>query len=339
MIQIKKSWRRFIPMLAAVIAALPVLSGCKGDSQISQDGGGTDSSAYVMNIGGYDISKEEYNYYFLNEKYMLDQGDDTFWDTATDEQKNLKERADANLKEFYAMKKLADDAGIPSDGQLAEDVDKEIAGLVEKFGGQETFNEVLTENNLTEDMYRMLSLESFRSIELFRQMFGDEVKKSMAENYLRAAHILIAFNENAVDTESAKAQAKERAEEVLAKVEAGEDFFKLVEEYGEDPGMVDNLDGYYFKEGDMVEPFYEGAIALKEGETSGLVETSYGYHIIKRLPMEDSYINEHIMELANVEHFESFMSKINETIDSLEVKKEASYDSISLENALKENAA
>ncbi len=326
-------------MLAAVIAVVPVLSGCKGDPQTSQDRSGADSSAYVMNIGGYDISKEEYNYYFQNEKFMLDQGDNTFWDTATEEQKNLKERVDAGLMEFYAMKKMADEAGIPSDGQLAEDVDKEIAGIIEQFGGQEAFNEVLASNNLTEDMYRMLSLESFRSVELFSNMYGDEVKKAMSENYLRAAHILIAFNENAVDTQAAHAQAKERAEEVLAKVEAGEDFFKLVEEYGEDPGMVNNLDGYYFKEGDMVEPFYEGTLALKEGETSGLVETSYGYHIIKRLPMEDSYIEDHIMELASQEHFESFMNKINDTMNSLEVKKEAAYDSFSLENALKDSAS
>ncbi len=325
-------------MLAAVIAVVPVLSGCKGDSQSSQNVSSPEPSANVMNIGGYDISAEEYNYYFLTEKYNLDNGDNTFWDTATEEQKNLKERVDAGLMEFYAMKKMADEAGIPSDGQLAEDVDREIAGIIEQFGGQETFNEVLASNNLTEDMYRMLSLESFRSIALFSHMYGDEVKKAMSEDYLRAAHILIAFNENAVDMEAAKAQAKERAEEVLAKVEAGEDFFKLVEEYGEDPGMVNNLDGYYFKEGDMVEPFYEGAIALKEGETSGLVETNYGYHIIKRLPMEDSYIEDHIMELASQEHFEGFMDKINETINSLEVTKEAAYDSISLENALKESA-
>lgn len=78
-------------MLAAVIAVVPVLSGCKGDPQTSQDRSGADSSAYVMNIGGYDISKEEYNYYFQNEKFMLDQGDNTFWDTATEEQKQSTE--------------------------------------------------------------------------------------------------------------------------------------------------------------------------------------------------------------------------------------------------------
>ena len=319
----------------AALAALTVISALAGCSKGGQESGSKDSN--VLNIGGYDVSAEEYNYYFLNEKYNMDGGDDSFWASATDEQKDLKSRAEEGLKEFYAMKKLADEAGIPSDGQLAEDVDTEIANLKEQFGGEEAFNQILASNYMSPELYRMLSLESLRSIELFKSTMGEEIKKTLPERYLRAAHILISFNESAVDTEADHEEAKKRAADVLAKVEAGEDFFKLVEEYGEDPGMVDNLDGYYFTEGQMVEPFYQGALALKEGETSGLVETDYGYHIIKRLPMEDAYIEENLMTFATQETYDAFMAKVDEVIGSMEIQQGGAYDSISLENTLKEN--
>ena len=318
----------------AVLAALTVISSTAGCTRDGQNPDGKDAS--ILNVGGNEISAEEYNYYFLNEKYNMDGGDDSFWDSATDAQKDLKSRAEEGLKEFYAMKKLADEAGIPSDGQLAEEVDAEIANLREQYG-EENFDQILASNYMSPELYRMLSLESYRSIELFKSTMGEEIKKALPERYLRAAHILIAFNENAVDTKADHEDAKKRAEDVLAKVEAGEDFFKLVEEYGEDPGMVNNPDGYYFTDGQMVEPFYQGALALKEGETSGLVETDYGYHIIKRLPMEDAYIEENLMSFVTQEDYDTFMEKVDEVAGAMEIQQGGAYDSISLENTLKEN--
>ena len=83
---------------------------------------------------------------------------------------------------------------------------------------------------------------------------------------------------------------------MLEKARAGEDFNALMVEYNEDPGEPE--EGYYFPAGVMVQEFEDASFALKDGEISDIVETSYGYHIIKRLPMDESYIDAHLLDLA-----------------------------------------
>jgi hypothetical protein len=74
-----------------------------------------------------------------------------------------------------------------------------------------------------------------------------------------------------------------KAQEVLAKARAGEDFEALIETYGEDPGMVDNEEGYTVTLGGGFIPQFEvAALALEEvGQISDLVGGQFGYHIIK----------------------------------------------------------
>ena len=73
----------------------------------------------------------------------------------------------------------------------------------------------------------------------------------------------------------------------LSVIKNGEDFMTVVAEYNEDPGMdVYGEDGYYFNSGVMVEEYEEASFALEEGGVSEIVETTYGYHIIKRLPLD-----------------------------------------------------
>ena len=87
--------------------------------------------------------------------------------------------------------------------------------------------------------------------------------------------------------EEAFAEILPKAEEVLAKVQAGEDFDALLETYGEDTGMLSEpakTEGYAICEGLTlyVDEFQNAAMALANvGDTSDLVKTSYGYHILQ----------------------------------------------------------
>ena len=97
-----------------------------------------------------------------------------------------------------------------------------------------------------------------------------------------ARHILIRPAPGASDVNKAKEEAKKKTEEVLAQARKGEDFAALAKKYSEDTASG-RQGGYlgYFKQGDMVKPFEGVAFSLKKGDTSDIVETQFGYHIIK----------------------------------------------------------
>ncbi len=109
-----------------------------------------------------------------------------------------------------------------------------------------------------------------------------EWDQSSHEETVEAAHILFRIPDSSKD-----AEVKARAEAVLKRANAGEDFAELAKKHSEDTASAG--DGGYlgaFSRGQMVQEFESAAFALKPGEISGLVRTEYGYHIIKVLRHE-----------------------------------------------------
>jgi peptidyl-prolyl cis-trans isomerase D len=96
----------------------------------------------------------------------------------------------------------------------------------------------------------------------------------------RASHILIGTDKSANAVTKGAARAK--ADRLLAEVKAGKDFGVLAKANSNDPGSAQqNGDLGFFGRGTMVRPFEDAAFSLKVGEVSGIVETEFGYHIIK----------------------------------------------------------
>jgi peptidyl-prolyl cis-trans isomerase SurA len=97
---------------------------------------------------------------------------------------------------------------------------------------------------------------------------------------IRASHIVAAFRN--VDGKIDTAAAKAKIDSVYEKVKAGEDFAELAKEYSDDPASKEKGgDLGYFQRRTMVKPFDEAVFNLKVGQISDIVETNYGFHIIK----------------------------------------------------------
>lgn len=114
-----------------------------------------------------------------------------------------------------------------------------------------------------------------------RAFYDQNLKRWGQAERRRASHIL--FTVGAGGSAPDKPQARKLAESVLAKLRSNPaDFARLAKEYSKDPGSAQKGgDLGWFGRGMMVKPFEDVAFSLKEGETSGIVESDFGFHIIR----------------------------------------------------------
>ena len=114
-----------------------------------------------------------------------------------------------------------------------------------------------------------------------KKFYDENASKFQGSEQRRASHILIGFGVNA--TPAQKQQAKAKAEEILAAVKKNPKSFEaLAVKNSQDPGSaVKGGDLGSFGRGAMVKPFEEAAFSMKVNEISNLVESEFGFHIIK----------------------------------------------------------
>lgn len=104
---------------------------------------------------------------------------------------------------------------------------------------------------------------------------------------VHASHILVSTRE--LKTDEDKAAAREKIAGILQKVKDGEDFGELAEEHSDCPsGKRSKGDLGFFPRQGMVAPFADAAFSMKAGELSDIVETEFGYHIIKVTDRRDA---------------------------------------------------
>jgi parvulin-like peptidyl-prolyl isomerase len=119
-----------------------------------------------------------------------------------------------------------------------------------------------------------------------RKFFDDNPDKFEVPEEVRVSHILIStldpLTQHPLPSDQKKAK-EQLAKELKARAEKGEDFAKLVKQYSDDPGSKDKGGEYKFPRKQMVPEFEAAAFSLKTNQISEVVETQYGYHIIKLL--------------------------------------------------------
>ncbi|MCM5680417.1 peptidylprolyl isomerase [Schlegelella sp. S2-27] len=147
----------------------------------------------------------------------------------------------------------------------------------------------------------------------------------------RASHILVKSEKS--DTADKRAAAKAKAEQLLAEVKKNpQGFAELAKKNSDDPGSAaSGGDLGFFGRGAMVQPFADAAFSMKPGETSDVVETDFGYHIIRlhevrggdKQPFEsvqaqiEQEVRRQLAQQAYAEAAEQFSNTVYEQDDSL----------------------
>jgi len=199
------------------------------------------------------------------------------------------------LDQLVGLKLLAQEAKAQKVTVADADVTARIDAIKQQFPSEDVFKQMLVQQKMTIEALRADQQQDLAISKLIEKAIAskvavtpDQVSAFYKENpdrfkqgeRVRASHILFAFPQNADAATKEKVRAK--AEGVLKEVKAGKDFAALAKEHSEDPGSaVNGGDLGYFPQGQMVGPFNDAAFSLAAGAVSNLVETQFGYHIIK----------------------------------------------------------
>ena len=183
-----------------------------------------------------------------------------------------------------------------TDDQVNENYETTISNINSQYNLSE--EEYFEKFNLTEDKLKQRikkELMGAKYLEEYSNVSEDEAKNYFEKNkndykQIRASHILISNydSDNKEVSDDKKEENKKTAEEVLKLALDGEDFATLAKEYSDDSSASDGGDLGYFTQDDMVSAFSKAAFSLKTGEIyDKVVETSSGYHIIKKTGEKD----------------------------------------------------
>jgi peptidyl-prolyl cis-trans isomerase C len=121
-----------------------------------------------------------------------------------------------------------------------------------------------------------------------RKYYDDNPDQFKQKSQVRASHILISVNPGA--TRAQKEAARKEIEALLARVKSGEDFAAIAKGKSQCPSSANGGDLGFFAKGETVKPFEDAAFSMKPGEISNIVETQFGYHIIKLTDKMDEKI-------------------------------------------------
>jgi peptidyl-prolyl cis-trans isomerase C len=194
----------------------------------------------------------------------------------------------------------------------AQDID-------EKLLREYTRKEIIVNNLIEKEIIPKVKV----SDEEILKFYNDNKERYFSKpEQVRASHILIGVDQKA--DEETKKKAKEKAEAVLKEVKEGKkDFAELAKSNSTCPSKDQGGDLGPFGKGQMVKPFEDAAFALKQGEVSGIVETQFGYHIIKlteKKASENVSLDEAKTKIAEFLKGQKIQGKVAEYINEVKGK-------------------
>jgi peptidyl-prolyl cis-trans isomerase C len=246
------------------------------------------SQGPVARINGRDISAVE----LKRARKILLQSSQSSAQLTADEQKELDSKLVDRIVSADLLFQTARKLEIKD---LDKQVDAKMAQARGRFANETDFAKAirdldLSEKDLREYSRRDVIVANFVNSTIVpkitvneeecKKYYDQNIDKFHQDEKVRASHILCGIDAKASAEE--KKKAREKAEKLRKELAAGADFAKLAKENSSCPSSKQGGDLGFFGRGQMVQPFEQAAFALKPGEISDVVETPYGYHIIKQ---------------------------------------------------------
>lgn len=284
----------------------------------SVDGNGA-SADLIAYWTGYNVSYlDSYMQYYTGAAFDWDY---TFED-GTRITDYVKSNVLASVKQNLVLENLAEEYGAALTAEQKAAIEASDQTYIDQYGSEEAFEAELNKLGMRRETYDRVSASNYLYQNLY-QLYNTEGSKLYAsdedlalyaaeKNYITADHILLTTKDTATGealSDEEKAEKKALAEELAEKLKnyTGDDlasyFAQLADEYSEDPGRASNPSGYTFTTGAMVPEFEAAAYALDEGAVSEIVESSFGYHILLRLPLDKAAAADAVRETYFTEFF------------------------------------
>lgn len=287
----KNTVKKALSLILIMSLSVTFLFSCSG-----KVGAFSENKKTVMEIEGHKISYDEYRYFYYN--CMLDMGDGSDF-TKPETLELLKTRTENALRRKYAVISYCDKYEIELSKNDKKEINQFVSEYIESLGGKDKYENALLLRRMTGDVFRShyeflyydLYLREllFTGYENVIKVDDQTVKSDVLANFYRYTQIFIPF-----DSGDSYSDNLELANEAYQKLVGGADFAEVAKEYSEWTGDVNK--GVYTTKGEKLLQIEETALALGEGEYSQVIFTSEGHHIIKRLPLEEAFIDDNLAE-------------------------------------------
>lgn len=312
--------------LLALIFAFPLLvSSLFGCRTIDAVGDYTVNTETVMEVGGYDITFDEYRCFYLQAKDELAAGESGFWNKEDAPFDELKQMVERSIARKYAILTLVDEYDIELTEQDETEINDVVNYYIEYYGGMTGFRQWLATEGLTGRLFREQYILTYYYDEYLRDILltgiddlikidDKTVSEDIYENFYHYTWIFVSFDEGENYLDNAQKIA-----DAYAELEDGKDFYEVARKYSEWTG--NEKIGIYATKGEKVYTIENTALSLAEGEYSKVLAMAEGHAILMRLPFDTNYINENFDDFV----YQSATRRYNELLDNMALEMEIEY--------------
>lgn len=256
----------------------------------------------LARVDGIEIKQNEVDVYM---NFIMNQNEDLALTESEEDLNVLEVNIIDSLIVIKLLERYAEENNITVSSQ---EVTEQVESVISSYASEEDFNNDLKsqgiDRNFLEGEFesKLLRTKIFNEVTANITVTDQEVRQYYNENKeesflvptrVKASHILAVFpwvEDGSEETEEGRDEAMDKIEMVEDKLENGEDFKELARQYSDDQATAENGgDLGYISRGQMVEEFDKALFSLDEGEVSGIVETVYGFHIIKVIDHQEEY--------------------------------------------------